>query len=144
MKNKLIFTITFLSILFGLIYYFIFDIKETISDYKNKLNVADIKGIYIYYQGLPYSLNSSEQIKFIEMINRSEKFESSIKFNTNEEIESFEKIVILRFHHKDPLIIFPISYHNKYLIFTIPKWSQKYFFKEEISGEVEKFILTII
>lgn len=96
------------------------------APHKGYLSRGETRGIELYHQGKPYTLNFEQQESLIDLLNRATPVEKvEVDLQSKPPLD-FEKIVIYRFNAPN-IILTPIGYKDNQLLFSVPEWSQKPF-----------------
>lgn len=98
----------------------------------------DVRGMAVFHNGIPYTLNFEQQKLANDVINRAVEVKKS-DYPKAEAPFSFDKLVIYRFNAPD-VEIFPISYSDRNLVFSVPSLSQEKYFLELSGGEFKNMI----
>lgn len=127
MKMKSIFTLMFVSlvVLIGS-FLFVFWNRVCISESNKCLSLNDVRGVDVYFENKPYTLNFKQQICFINELCRLEKMDKKLSFKPS---EFSEKVIVHRFNGLAPIEVFLAGTYHDRLVFKINKYEddEEYF-----------------
>ena len=117
MQVKSVFTLMFVSliVLIGS-FLFVFWSRIHVLESDKRLSLNDVRGIDVYFENKPYTLNFKQQICFINDLYRLEKMDKNIKFKPS---KYPEKIIIHRFDGLAPIEVFFEGTFDDRLVFKI-------------------------
>lgn len=98
---------------------FIFWNRVHESESNKRLSLNDVRGVDVYYENRPYTLNFKQQICFINDLCCLEKMDKNLKFESS---EFSEKIMIHRFNDLAPIEVVLVGSFDDRLIFKIYKY----------------------
>lgn len=140
MSNKSIFTIALLAVM---VLGFILTININ-SILKGKvveeayLKYNSVKGMAVERNKLLYTLNFDQQNEIVSILNRSVRV-LGVKPNKREK-PKIDKLVIYQFGENPDIIITPIAYIDKNLVYSAPAWSPDNYLMELSDGQLSKLI----
>ena len=130
-------------ILFGLNLYSSFEPQtpETSTNTNSKelrINKNQVKGIAVEKEGKIYNLNMKQQTEALAFLDRAEPVDKKDYPNKDTKI-GFNRIIVYRFNLPD-IVITPITYENKNLVFEVPQLSANSYMIELSGGEFTSLI----
>jgi hypothetical protein len=102
------------------------------------LHYNQVRGMAVGYNQLLYTLNFKQQNEVIEILNRSIPVKG-INPGRNQPT-NVEKIVVYQFDNQPDIIINPIAYVDKNLVFSVPQWSTDGYFREVSAGRLQQLL----
>lgn len=97
-----------------------------------------VKGVEIFHDNLPYTLNFDQQNFLIDVLNRSERIGDELIKKDVTQIP-FTKIIVYQFE-KPSVILTPVTLVEKNLIFAVPDWNPNGYIKENSGGDLLKML----
>lgn len=140
MNNRTLVILTSLVIL-GMIVLLGLNMKSVLTgepEGETYLKYNQVRGMAVTYHKLPYTLNFKEQNQAIDMINRSVRV-VGVKPGKRQKPE-IDNIIIYQFDGKPDLILYPVAYIDKNLVFSVPQWDTKDYFMELSEGDLHHLI----
>ena len=101
------------------------------------LRYNHVRGMAVNHNQVLYTLNFNQQNKLIEILNRSVRV-VGVKPDKREK-PAIEQIIIYQFDGKPDLIINPIAYVDKNLVFSVPEWEAEGYLMELSEGGSKLF-----
>jgi hypothetical protein len=102
------------------------------------LKFNDVRGMAINHNQLLYTLNFNQQNKVIEILNRSVRV---VGVNPGKRQKpDFEKMIVYQFEGKPDLVINPIAYVDKNLVFSVPEWDPSGYLMELSEGDLQDLL----
>ncbi len=140
MKNRIAFTIALLFLagvaaLFAMNLSTILAATDTSEKY---LKPNHVKGMAVEYNNLLYTLDFKQQNDLVELLNHSVRV-VGVKPNKRKK-PKISKIIIYQFEDKPDIIITPVAYINKNLVYSAPDWNQDNYLMEINDGRVKKLL----
>lgn len=102
------------------------------------LRFNHVRGMAINHDQLLYTLNFSQQNQIIEILNRSVRV-VGVKPGKRQKPD-FEKIIVYQFDNKPDLVINPIAYVDKNLVFSVPEWEAEGYLMELSEGDLQDLL----
>lgn len=102
------------------------------------LRYNDVRGMAIAHNQLLYTLNFKQQNKVIDILNKSIQI-VDIRPGKRQPPD-IEKIVIYRFDNQPDLVINPIAYVDKNLVFSVPEWNPDGYLMELSNGGFKQLL----
>lgn len=104
---------------------------------QNYLKFNDVRGIAISNNQMLYTLNFQQQNQVIEILN------AAVAINTIEgkrNPPNIDKLVIYQFEGQPDIILTPIGYVEKNMIFGAPQWVPNGYLKEISEGALQQLL----
>lgn len=128
--------------LFGLNFFSAYDPKAIDSASTNskeiRINKNQVKGIAVEKEGKIYNLNMKQQQEALMFLDRAEPVDKKDYPNKDPKI-GFNRIIVYRFNLPD-IVLTPIAYDNKNLVFEVPQLSTNSYMMEFSGGEFTALI----
>lgn len=140
MNNRVVAFFTVLVIL-GMLVLFVLNVKDITSGQppnQTYLKYNDIQGMAIEHQRLLYTLNFEQQNRIVEILNNGVPI-TEIK-EGNKLPANFDKLVIYRFQGQPDIVLTPIAYVDKDLVFSAPDWAPNGYFMELSDGNLKTLL----
>lgn len=97
-----------------------------------------VRGMAVSHNQLLYTLNFNQQNKVINILNQSVRV-VGVKPGKRQK-PNIEKIIIYQFDDKPDLVINPIAYIDKNLVFSVPEWESEGYLMELSEGDLENLL----
>ena len=142
MKNR---TLVFLTsfVILGMLALLALNMKSILMGQalnQTYLKYNHVRGMAVKANQLLYTLNFKQQNQVIDILNRSVRV-VGVKPGKRQRPE-IENIVIYQFDGKPDLVINPIAYVDKNLVFTVPEWEQEGYLMELSGGNLQNLLST--
>lgn len=118
------------------------EIREKFSEKpaEKRVGLNDIRGMEIYHNGTPYTLNLKQQTGVALYLNEALFSETTDQLSAKKVSPAIEKIVVYRFEGLPPLEVTPIAYDNDNLLLSVPAWSGTGLFKDTSHGQLKTLL----
>jgi len=107
-----------------------------------RINKNQVKGIAVEKEGKIYNLNMKQQTEALTFLDRAEPVDKKDYPNKDPKI-GFNRIIVYRFNLPD-IMITPITYENKNLVFEVPLLSANSYMMEVSGGEFTNLIQKVV
>lgn len=104
---------------------------------EEKIGINEIRGMEIYHEEVPYTLNLNQQVNVAKYLNTATRFQPEKELKSPSNVE---KILIYRFDNQEPLEITPVYYENSQLVFSAPSLSSRGLFMDNSKGKLQQIL----
>ncbi len=98
------------------------------------LRYNHVRGMAVNHNQVLYTLNFTQQNKVIDILNRSVRV-VGVKPGKREK-PAIDQIIVYQFDGKPDLIINPVAYVDKNLVFSAPEWEPEGYLMELSEGDL--------
>jgi len=140
MKNRTAFTIALFFVL-GVVALFAMNLSTILAKHtldEKYLKYNHVRGMAVEYNDLLYTLNFKQQNDLVSLLNHSVRV-VGVKPDKRKKPE-ISKIIIYQFEDKPDIVITPVAYVNKNLVYSAPDWNEDNYLMEINDGRVQKLL----
>lgn len=101
------------------------------------LRYNDVRGMAISNNKMLYTLNFKQQNTVIDILNAAVPID---KIEGNRTPANIEQMVIYQFDNAPDIVLIPIGYVKKNLVFAAPKWVPNGYLMELSDGNLQKLL----
>lgn len=102
------------------------------------LRYNHVRGMAVNHNQVLYTLNFTQQNKVIDILNRSVRV-VGVKPGKREK-PAIDQIIVYQFDGKPDLIINPVAYVDKNLVFSAPEWEPEGYLMELSEGDLQTLL----
>lgn len=140
MKNQTVFTIALIFIA-GISILFIINMNAILKG-KNAeeqyLKYNNVRGIAVEHKDLLYTLNFNQQNNLVDILNHSVRV-VGVKPDKRQKPD-ISKIIIYQFGNQPDIVITPVAYVNKNLVYSAPAWNVDQYLMEISDGQLQQLL----
>jgi hypothetical protein len=129
-------TIALMAVLFISNYVQVLETEST----EEHIELNAIRGMEIYHDNIPYTLNLKQQVGVATYLNEATHFEPTAAMDETKIPTAVEKIIIFRFENLPPIEVTPIYYDRQNLVFSAPEWREKGLFMDNSNGKLKDLL----
>ncbi|MGK5594940.1 MAG: hypothetical protein ACSNEK_06245 [Parachlamydiaceae bacterium] len=138
MKNSAVYALTFAAAVAAFILIFIRFFPSPVPENHLHISPSNVQGAAVVFQQKPYTLNFEQQNQLIDILNRAVLVQKKDYAHVDRSF-TFDQIVIYSFNGSN-VEITPIDIIDQNMVFSIPLWSQDYYFMELSAGALKNLI----
>ena len=102
------------------------------------LKYNNVRGMAISHNQLLYTLNFKQQNSVIDILNKAVRV-VGVKPGKRQK-PTFERMVVYQFDGQPDVLINPIAYVDKNLVFSIPQWEKDNYLMELSEGDLQQLL----
>lgn len=102
------------------------------------LKYNNVRGMAVSHNQLLYTLNFQQQNSVIDILNKAVRV-VGVKPGKRQK-PTFERMVVYQFDGQPDVLINPIAYVDKNLVFSIPQWEKDNYLMELSEGDLQQLL----